>query len=249
MNIIDNIKIGSWTKVTVLTGAGISAESGLKTFRDSDGLWENHRVEDVATPEAFITDPVLVWNFYQHRYQNAVSTVPNAGHLALATLEKKLGDNFQLITQNVDGLHRRAGNRNIHEMHGRLDRCYCTLCGAGFDISQIDLSGALPYCPECEGLLRPDIVWFGEIPYYLDVIEKLIRKCNLFIVIGTSGNVYPAAGFVMAAKYSGAKTIGVNLEKPKNLDYFDFFYEGKSGDLLPDLVEHWLEFSELESIS
>ncbi len=248
MKIKDNIKIGSWTRVTVLTGAGISAESGLKTFRDSDGLWENHRVEDVATPQAFEADPVLVWNFYKQRYQNALAAKPNAGHLALYELEKKLGDNFQIITQNVDGLHRRAGNKNVHEMHGRLDKCYCTLCGCAHDIIEIDLREELPYCHKCEGLLRPDIVWFGEIPYYLDVIENLIRKCNLFIVIGTSGSVYPAAGFVMAAKYSGAKTIGINLEKPKNLDFFDFFYEGRSGDLLPGLVSHWLEFSDIEAI-
>jgi len=245
---MDNIKIGSWTRVTVLTGAGISAESGLRTFRDSDGLWEHHKVEDVATPEAFVADPALVWDFYKQRYLNSLSAQPNLGHLALVELEKKLGENFQLITQNVDGLHRRAGSKNIHEMHGRLDKCYCTLCGADYNITKIDLNETLPYCKKCEGLLRPDIVWFGEIPYYLDVIEKLIRKCNLFIVIGTSGTVFPAAGFVMAAHYSGAKTIGINLEKPNNLDHFDFFYEGKSGDLLPGLVSHWLEFSDITSI-
>jgi NAD-dependent deacetylase len=244
--ILDNIKIGSWTRVVVLTGAGISAESGLQTFRDSDGLWENHRVEDVATPEGFATNPELVWNFYRQRYHSALVAKPNAGHLALAEMERKIGENFSIITQNVDGLHRRAGNNNVYEMHGRVDRCFCTLCKKKFPITDIDLSGSLPYCPKCDGLLRPDIVWFGEIPYFLDVIEKLIRKCNLFLVIGTSGTVYPAAGFVMAAKYNGAKTIGVNLEKPKNQDHFDFFYEGKSGDLLPGLVKHWLEFFDIE---
>lgn len=247
MKIIDNIKIGSWTKVIVLTGAGISAESGLKTFRDSDGLWENHRVEDVATPEGFAVNPELVWEFYRQRYQHACSAQPNPAHYALVEMEKKLGENFRLITQNVDGLHRRAGNRNVIEMHGKLDTCFCTRCGKHHPMDQIDLSAVLPACPKCNGLLRPDIVWFGEIPYHLEDIEKHIRKCNLFIVVGTSGSVYPAAGFVMAAKYNGAKTLGVNLEKPKNVSHFDFFYEGRSGDLLPDLVRHWLEFFDIES--
>ncbi len=232
--------------MVVLTGAGISAESGLRTFRDGDGLWENHRVEDVATPEGFMRDPELVWRFYRERYSHALKASPNPAHFALAEMERKLGDNFQIITQNVDGLHRRAGNKNVYEMHGRLDKCFCQSCGSSYEMAVVNLAVSLPHCPQCSGILRPDVVWFGEIPYYLDVIEKLIQKCNLFIVIGTSGVVYPAAGFVMAAKYNGAKTIGINLEKPRNAEHFTFFYEGKSGELLPSLVRHWLEFSAVD---
>jgi NAD-dependent deacetylase len=246
---LDNIKISSWTRVIVLTGAGISAESGLRTFRESNGLWENHRVEDVATPEAFAVNPELVWEFYKQRYHNALAAEPNPGHYALAEMERKSGENFQLITQNVDGLHRKAGNKNVHEMHGRLDKCFCTKCKKNYDIKDIDLTAKLPFCKKCGGLLRPDIVWFGEVPYYLDVIDKLIRKCNLFIVVGTSGVVYPAAGFVLAAKFNGAKTVGVNLEQPKNASHFDFFYAGRSGDLLPGLAKHWLEFFDIETIN
>ncbi len=245
----DNIKIGSWTRVVVLTGAGISAESGLRTFRDSDGLWEGHRVEQVATPEGFDLSPDLVWDFYKQRYQNALAAEPNAGHHALAEMERKLGTNFQLITQNVDGLHRRAGNKNVYEMHGTLDNCYCVKCSQKYDLRQIDLSQDLPLCRKCSGLLRPDVVWFGEVPYHLEEIFKMLQRCNLFIVVGTSGMVYPAAGFVMSAKYSGAKTVGINLEKPNNLAHFDYFYEGKSGQWLPALVKHWLEFSEVEATS
>lgn len=247
--IMDGIKIGSWTKVVVLTGAGISAESGIRTFRDSGGLWENHRIEDVATPSAFARDPVLVWDFYRQRYHNALASEPNAGHSALADMERKLKDNFHIITQNVDGLHRRAGNKNVVEMHGRLDKCFCTICGKQHFISDIELDHELPYCTKCEGLLRPDIVWFGEIPHDLDIIDRLIRKCNLFIVVGTSGVVYPAAGFVMAAKFSGAKTIGINLEAPHNFQYFDKFYEGKAGDILPGLVAKWLEFTAVHTLN
>jgi len=227
-------------KVTVLTGAGISAESGIKTFRDGDGLWENHKVEQVATPEAFEINPELVWDFYKQRYQASVNAIPNQGHYALVKLEKALGSNFKLITQNVDGLHHRAGSRNILDMHGNVERCFCTKCRKHFKLSDIDMNVRLPLCSDCHGLLRPDIVWFGEIPYHLDAIERLILNSNIFIVIGTSGTVYPAAGFVMTAKYKGAVTIGINLEKPHNIDYFDHFYVGKAGDLLPELIKQWL---------
>ncbi len=234
------ITIHSHTKVAVITGAGISAESGIKTFRDSDGLWENHKIEDVATPEAFSRNPELVWDFYKQRYISASSAEPNPAHIALAEMEHKLNSNFHLITQNIDGLHIKAGNRNVIEMHGNLQKSFCPHCHKNYLISDIDLEAKLPYCNKCGNILRPDIVWFGEIPYHLEKIEKLILKCNIFIVIGTSGLVYPAAGFVMAAKYHGAITIGINLEKPVNMKYFDYFFQGKSGDLLPDLVKQWL---------
>jgi NAD-dependent deacetylase len=234
------IKFGQDTRVVILTGAGISAESGIRTFRDSGGLWENHKIEDVATPGGFAKDPILVWDFYHQRFQDAQSATPNAGHQALAQLESKLQNNFHIITQNVDGLHRRAGNHNVIEMHGRLDKCYCTLCGSRFDLQKITFEDGLPFCPECEGLLRPDIVWFGEIPYGLDKIDKLVRTCDVFIVIGTSGVVYPAAGLVLTARYNGAVTLGINLEPPENMFSFDEFYTGKAGEVLPNLVHTWL---------
>ncbi len=225
--------------ILVLTGAGISAESGISTFRDSDGLWEKHRIEDVATPEAFIRDPVLVWKFYKQRYFQALSVLPNAGHYALAELEARLGERFGLITQNVDGLHRKAGNNNLYEMHGSLFGSFCSECRAHHQIDSIDLSMDVPLCRKCGEKLRPDIVWFGEVPYYLYEIERLLKKCDVFMVVGTSGLVYPAAGFVMTAKYFGARIIGVNLERPANSSVIEEFYQGKAGEILPELVKQW----------
>lgn len=233
------ISIYSHTRVLVLTGAGISAESGIRTFRDSGGLWENHRVEDVASPLGFKRDPRLVWSFYKKRWEDAINAAPNAAHLALVDLEEKLGDNFQLITQNVDGLHIKAGNRRVWEMHGSLNHCYCTSCESGYSMQEINRSEALPLCPACQGLLRPDIVWFGEVPYYLPEIEEALKSCEIFLIIGTSGAVYPAAGFVMSAKLLGARTIAINLDKPDNLGYVDHFFQGKSGEVLPNLFAEW----------
>ncbi|MDD2331952.1 MAG: NAD-dependent deacylase [Candidatus Cloacimonetes bacterium] len=229
------LKVNHATRVVVLTGAGISAESGIRTFRDSDGLWEQHRIEDVATPEAFQRDPALVWRFYMARYLQSLEAEPNAGHKALVTLEEHT--HFTLITQNVDSLHSRAGNKSVLEMHGRLSSCFCTLCRTRFILPEISFDGDLPYCQRCEGLLRPDIVWFGEVPYYLQEIQSALKKCKIFLIVGTSGVVYPAAGFVMTAKYLGAKTISVNLEKPSNHSFIDEFYPGKAGDVLPGLVQ------------
>lgn len=221
----------------VLTGAGISAESGISTFRDSGGLWENHRVEDVANPEGFIRNPKLVWEFYKQRFNQAMQVKPNPGHLALKKLEDKLENGFHLITQNVDGLHFKAGNRRVLEMHGSINRCFCTSCNKRFMIEAINLEEDLPLCSQCGSYLRPDIVWFGEIPYFLHEIEENLKSCDVFMIIGTSGTVYPAAGFVMTAKLFGAKTIAVNLDKPDNLGFIDEFYQGKSGELLPEIVD------------
>lgn len=228
--------------ILVLTGAGISAESGIRTFRDVNGLWEDHRVEDVATPEGFVRDPQLVWSFYKQRFQQTLTTAPNPGHLALKKLEDALGDRFWLVTQNVDGLHEDAGNKNLIEMHGSLHRCFCTGCGAIYQTSAIDLDSPLPFCSACEMLLRPDIVWFGEIPYQLGRIEQLLKKSQLLLIVGTSGTVYPAAGFVMTARYFGAKTVAVNLDPPHNSSFIDEFHQGKAGDILPDLVDRWLTY-------
>jgi NAD-dependent deacetylase len=221
----------------VLTGAGISAESGIRTFRDSGGLWEEHRVEDVASPQGFQKNPKLVWDFYKERFKNSLSVNPNSAHEALKRMEDALGENFHLITQNVDGLHIRAGNRRVYEMHGSLKNCFCVSCRTRYELDEIDLSQDVPLCMKCKALLRPDIVWFGEIPYYLYEIEDKLKNCDVFIVVGTSGTVYPAAGFVMTAKLFGAKTIAVNLDRPDNLGFIDEFLQGKSGDLVPPLVE------------
>lgn len=234
------ISITPQTKVLVLTGAGISAESGISTFRDSGGLWENHRVEDVATPEAFLRNPTKVWEFYHYRWLQSRDAKPNPAHQALVTLEQKLGKRFHLITQNIDGLHTRAGNKRILEMHGSLHQCICTACKTEYPMQDMYSPHTLPHCPKCGAMLRPDIVWFGEVPYHLYEIEQLLVACDLFVIVGTSGAVYPAAGFVMTAKLMGAKTLAVNLDPPDNMSFIDTFYQGKSGELLPDLVDKWL---------
>ncbi|MCB5235221.1 MAG: NAD-dependent deacylase [Candidatus Cloacimonetes bacterium] len=228
-------------KYLILTGAGISAESGIRTFRDNDGLWEDHDVNEVASIDGYRRNPELVWRFYKARYAQSMEVSPNPGHYALVELEKALGDNFHIITQNVDALHIRAGNQRVIEMHGSLQDCFCESCDTHYKMADIDLSLARPLCPKCTGFLRPDIVWFGEIPYKMEQIEALLRKCDLFMVIGTSGVVYPAAGLVMTAKYLGAKTIAVNLEKPDNLSFIDEFHQGKSGEILPKLIKEIME--------
>ena len=227
-----------------LTGAGISAESGIKTFRDNDGLWDNHRIEDVADPKAFVKDPAMVWEFYKQRYFQSLSVQPNPAHYALVKLENHIQENFHLITQNVDGLHTKAGSKRVKEMHGRLEKCFCTVCRSNFHLTEIDLAASVPSCLKCGNKLRPDIVWFTEIPYYLYEIEDLLKKCDVFVIVGTSGIVYPAAGFVMTAKLFGARTIAINLEKPENRNFIDEFYQGKSGELLPPMIEEILEHYE-----
>jgi NAD-dependent deacetylase len=224
-------------KYLVLTGAGISAESGIRTFRDTGGLWEEHSVEEVATPHGFIRNPKLVWDFYKERYSQSLTVKPNPAHYALKKLEDRLGNNFHLITQNVDGLHGRAGSKRVYEMHGRLCSCYCTNCKSRYHMDDVNLAEDIPCCRKCGNSLRPDIVWFGEIPFYLYEIEEHLKTCDVFMVVGTSGTVYPAAGFVMTAKLFGARTIAVNLDKPDNLGFIDEFYLGKSGELIPGIVE------------
>ncbi len=234
------ITIDKDTKMVVLTGAGVSAESGLKTFRDSDGLWENHPVTEVATPQAYQRDPAMVWRFYKERWKQARQALPNPAHDALARLEDWLGDNFKLITQNVDGLHSRAGNKNVIEMHGSLENGLCNSCGKRSPMDSIDLQPEIPSCPNCGSGLRPDIVWFGEMPYRMQEIDRLLQSCDVFMVVGTSGVVYPAAGFVMTAAYLGAKTLAVNLEAGEMPHFVDEFHQGKAGELLPTLVDTWI---------
>ena len=202
------------TKVVILTGAGVSAESGLKTFRDNDGLWENHRVEEVATPEAFAFNPDLVYRFYNLRREQLQSDdlKPNAAHEALAKLEHHLGENLLIVTQNVDDLHERAGNKNVIHMHGELLSAKC--CKTGNAVvwrGHLDQHDSCSCCYPANPM-RPDIVWFGEMPYFMDEISQALIEADIFIAIGTSGHVYPAAGFVSQASHLGAQTLEINLE-------------------------------------
>ena len=218
--------------VVVLTGAGVSAESGVPTFRGPDGLWEGHRVEDVATPEAFARDPVLVQRFYDARRAALARVAPNAAHRALARLDAGWPRELLLVTQNVDDLHERGGSRRLVHMHGELQRALCTGCGAA-PAWMADLSGDPP-CPCCKHPgLRPDIVWFGEMPYHMQRIEAAIAACDLFVSIGTSGAVYPAAGFVELANAVGARTLELNLEPSAGTPLFDEGRHGPASVLVP----------------
>lgn len=225
--------------ILVLTGAGISAESGIKTFRASDGLWENHRVEDVATPEAFERNPALVHRFYNERRQQLLSpnTKPNAGHLALAKLEEHFAGQFLLVTQNIDNLHERAGSKNILHMHGQLLNLRCQQTGAVYKTSEDSDEFMNCECCNQSGQLRPDIVWFGEVPMYMDSIYEMLSECDLFLSVGTSGHVYPAAGFVEMANSVGAITVELNLEPSKKESAFDHHIYGQAGKVLPEFVD------------
>ena len=226
--------------IVILTGAGISAESGVPTFRAADGLWEGHRVEDVATPQAFRRNPALVQQFYDQRRAFLGQVVPNAAHLALARLEAGWPGAFLLVTQNVDDLHDRAGQNHLLHMHGELNKTLCTRCGAARPW-RAPLLGD-PACPACRqsGGLRPDIVWFGEMPYHMDEISAAIAACDLFVSIGTSGAVYPAAGFVQWARDAGARTLELNLEPSAGTPMFDEARHGPAGTLVPAWVEEML---------
>lgn len=225
--------------VLVLTGAGISADSGVRTFRDAGGLWEGHRVEDVATPEGWARDPRLVWGFYQERRRQLREVAPNAAHLALAAFERALeaaGHEFTLITQNVDDLHDRAGSRVLH-MHGELRRLRCERCELVFvDTLHLD-PGRFVECPDCaHPRLRPHIVWFGEVPFHLDAIAEALATCTHFLAIGTSGQVWPAAGMLVEARARGAATYVQALEPPSNLDPDDRFRRGRASEVVPALL-------------
>lgn len=226
-------------RIVVLTGAGISAESGVPTFRDADGLWEGHLVEDVATPEGFERNPDLVQRFYDERRRAVASVVPNAAHRALARLEGAVGEDLLVVTQNVDDLHERAGSSRVVHMHGELRRALCRACGARPAWDE-DLEPRPP-CPACgERMLRPDVVWFGEMPYELDRIEAAVIACEVFASIGTSGAVYPAAGYVALAAAFGAWTVELNLEPSDALVPFDDARVGRAGELVPAWVEEIL---------
>ncbi|MFL5321776.1 MAG: SIR2 family NAD-dependent protein deacylase [Myxococcaceae bacterium] len=228
----------SW--VLVLTGAGVSAESGVPTFRGAGGLWNNRRFEELASPQGFMENPALVWEFYSERRSKAKTVHPNPGHHALAALEKRLGDRFLLATQNVDGLHRRAGNRNVVELHGNLFTSRCWDCDrAPFTDETVYEAGTIPKCDQCGGKLRPHIVWFGEMlnPADLrrvnDFMVAASRHRFVFVAAGTSGVVYPAAGMVDLAREARADTWLVNADPADNGSRFHHFVQGKSGEVLP----------------
>ena len=220
-------------RIVVLTGAGVSAESGLATFRGAGGLWEGHRVEDVATPQAFARDPALVHQFYNERRARAGTVAPNAAHSALARLAGR--HDLTLVTQNVDSLHEKAGSPAVIHMHGQLDRALCAACGHRWDAPMV-MAPNDP-CPACAALAtRPDIVWFGEMPYHMDRIWPALEQADLFAAIGTSGNVYPAAGFAQHAARNGVACVELNLDQPANARDFDDHITGPASVTVPEWV-------------
>ena len=235
--------------IVLLTGAGVSAESGLATFRGPDGLWEGHRVEDVATPEAFRRDPGLVHAFYDARRARLETVKPNAAHAALARLDAEWPGELLLVTQNVDDLHERAGSRRLLHMHGELTKGWCLACGERFRWR--GPMGEDARCPSCgeQGQVRPDIVWFGEMPYEMERIDDALQACDLFLSIGTSGAVYPAAGFVQTARHRGARTLEINLEPSLGSFMFDESRIGKAGELVPEWVDEVLQSAHSRPIS
>jgi NAD-dependent deacetylase len=226
--------------IVILTGAGISAESGIQTFRDAGGLWENHPVEQVATPEGFAADPKLVHRFYNLRRAALGSVEPNAAHMALGELQEQFAGQVTLVTQNVDDLHERGGSIDVIHMHGELLSAFCTACNHRWRQKE-DLS-VETLCPACQtrGGPRPDIVWFGEMPYEMDRIERALQNCDLFVSIGTSGAVYPAAGFVQLAHMHGAQTLELNLEPSQGSAFFSETRHGPATQLVPDWVSSLL---------
>lgn len=228
-------------KGVILTGAGISAESGVPVFRGDDGLWEGHRVEDVATPEGFHRNPDLVHEFYNLRRRRIHEVTPNAAHKALARLESEWNGNLTLITQNIDDLHERAGSRDVLHMHGEILKSRCEQCDQISSCAgDLSLNSVCEACGANE-CLRPHVVWFGEMPFYLDKIEKALSEADWFVAIGTSGRVYPAAGFVSMASYAGAHTVEINLDEAAGSELFSECRRGKAGDLVPVWVDELLE--------
>ena len=227
--------------IVILTGAGISAESGLATFRSSNGLWNNHPVEDVATIEAFQRNPAYVHDFYNGLKKELIKAKPNPAHLAITKLQKEYPAKISIITQNVDTLHEKAGNINIYHIHGQINQAVCQNCGHIIEtFGDVDTQ---TICPNCQimGMMKPNIVFFGENLLYMDKVDHLLRTCDLFLSIGTSGVVFPAAAFVQIAKMNGAHTIEFNLEPTSNNYYFDQHIFGKAGTTLPAFIDELIK--------
>jgi NAD-dependent deacetylase len=231
------LELRSDDRVFVLTGAGVSAESGIPTFRGAGGIWKTYRAEEVASPHAWARDPALVWEYYSMRRRVRREARPNPGHYALAQLEAALGERFTLVTQNVDNLHEQAGSKRVMHMHGELYMSRCAKCDRPPfpDEALYEPPTEVPRCA-CGGLIRPHVCWFGETPYQMDEIQGLLERCTVFLAAGTSGVVYPAAAFASVARESGARTFYVGLEAPHNAVIFDEVFLGKSGELLPKLL-------------
>ncbi len=227
----------------ILTGAGISAESGIDTFRSAGGLWEQHKVEDVAKPEGFARDPELVLGFYDARRAALAGVEPNAAHHALARLAAEYSGELLLVTQNVDDLHERGGSPQVLHMHGELKSALCQSCEmrSAWDAPMLEAGGRRPKCPICAApSLRPDVVWFGEMPYQMERIYAALSACDLFVSIGTSGAVYPAAGFVQEARGAGAATLELNLEPSEGSHHFAEARHGPASQLVPQWVGEML---------
>lgn len=233
-------RLSTEDRLFVLTGAGVSAESGLPTFRGANGLWRGYRVEDVATPEAFAADPEMVWQFYSERRQRHETVEPNPAHLALAELERALGARSFLCTQNVDSLHELAGSQRVVHMHGRLmqSRCSRATCKTVpfEDRSLYRTRAEIRACEECGALVRPHICWFGEVPFQMELVLQQLGAATVLLTVGTSGVVEPAASFVRMARRNRARTIYVGPEEPLNRTYFDEVLLGKAGEVLPGFV-------------
>ena len=231
------------SRIVILTGAGISKESGLDTFRDADGIWAKVRLEDVATPEAFARDPARVHAFYNARRRSLLrpEVAPNAAHRALSRLEAEWGGSVLLVTQNIDNLHERAGSKSLRHIHGEMLKARCQACGNVTNLTE-DL-GAGSACLACAelGTMRPHVVWFGEMPFHLDEVFAALAACDLFISIGTSGSVYPAAGFVAEASANGAHTVELNLEPSEGRSHFAEGHYGQAGMVVPDYVDNLLK--------
>lgn len=227
--------------IAILTGAGISAESGLATFRSSNGLWNNHKVEDVASVEGFQRNPALVHDFYNNLKTEIQQAKPNAAHLALTKLQKEYPAEINIITQNVDTLHEKASNQNVYHIHGQINQSVCLNCGQVLETwGDVDTETTCPHC-QVMGMMKPNIVFFGENLLCMDRVEDILRKCDLFISIGTSGVVYPAAGFVQQAKYYGADTVEFTLDTTANNYLFDKHIFGKAGETLPPYIEELIK--------
>lgn len=226
--------------IVVLTGAGISAESGISTFRDPDGIWAQVDYREVATPQGFAANPARVHAFYNWRRRNVLTVEPNAAHVALAELEQAFAGDFLLVTQNVDTLHERAGSQRLVHMHGQHDSALCNACGQRSPWQgEMSLESQCPACGQV-GHMRPDVVWFGETPYQMKRIGDALAGCDLFVSIGTSGNVYPAAGFVREARRAGARTVELNLEPSQGANDFDEAEHGPATKIVPAFVARFL---------
>lgn len=228
--------MAEYKNIFILTGAGISAESGLSTFRSENGLWNRHRVEDVATVEAFARNPEYVHEFYNELRPELYKAEPNAAHLAITELQKRSTAEINVVTQNVDTLHEKAGNKNVYHIHGQINQVVCLNCGHILETwGDVHADEKCENCGIC-GMLKPNIVFFGENLLYMDKVAELLQKCDLFISVGTSGVVYPAAGFVQEAKLHGAKTCELNMEKTSNNYFFDRHIFGAAGTTLPEFL-------------